>query len=1016
MDPSIHVLHVEDDPLDRDRVREVLAHAGNFSVVDATRLREFELLLAEEEWDCVLTDLQLSGYTGLDVLDRVRATHPSVPVVFLTGSGSEEYAVEAMKRGAADYILKTPPHYAKLPFVLRKAVETQRARQGTLRAERALEQSEAAYRQLFEANPHPMWILDAGTAAFLEVNASARQHYGWTREEFLQMRLPDIEAPIETARRGWGGQGEVQLAALPGRRHRRKDGTVIYVDVSTNPLSWNGRRAEVMLVHDVTDRVSIEEEIQEAFGEISTVYQAAPIGIALVSDGMVLRTNPAFSEITGYAREQLMGLAVDELFASPEDARRFWDVADPQLVSVGRYTCQRQLWRGDRTARWVRLTVQAIDREAPRAGAIWVAEDVEEVQRAELALRKLAEDLAEAQRLGHLGSWSIDAANGRLTWSAEQCRLMGFDAGSAPPTFEDFLTHIHEADRAIVIEARDRMRQRGEPIDIEFRVRPPGGGERWINGLGRAERGPDGRVVRIYGTDHDITAGKLAQEKLRRSRDYYLTVFEDLPTPIWRSGLDAKCDYFNRTWLAFTGRTMEQELGDGWVEGVHPEDRDRCMAAYLDHFNRREPFEIEYRLRHASGGYRLIRDLGRPFDDLDGHFAGFVGACFDLTERVHAEQALRDSELRFRALVDEAADSLFIHDLDGNILDCNEGACDRLGYTRGELLAMTVADVDPVAAGIGHEELRRLFASVLGRKLVIEGRHRCKDGNEFPVEVRIAGVKLDDRIYVIALARDMTERKRAEGMLQEASERWEMAAESAGIGLYDLDIASGTLQFDDRLLKMFGWRRDEFSGRLEQWTQAVHPEDWPRVSSNFEDSLREELPHRGAEYRIVRPDGAVRWIVAYRKVFRDATGQPLRLIGVCEDVTDRKNMELALRESETRFRALIETTTDFIAILNPEGLIKYVSPSVKQVMGYEPEEVLGRSNFEFVHLDDVDRAQETLVGLVARPGGTASLELRLRSSDGSYRRLDVLGRNLLDMPLLHGIVITARDLTGRVVP
>jgi PAS domain S-box-containing protein len=108
---------------------------------------------------------------------------------------------------------------------------------------------------------------------------------------------------------------------------------------------------------------------------------------------------------------------------------------------------------------------------------------------------------------------------------------------------------------------------------------------------------------------------------------------------IWRSGLDAKCDYFNKTWLAFTGRTIQQEMGDGWAEGVHPEDLDRCVAHYLDRFHRREPFEMEYRLRRHDGEYRWIFDRGVPFTDDTGAFAGFIGSCVDVHERRLAQDA-----------------------------------------------------------------------------------------------------------------------------------------------------------------------------------------------------------------------------------------------------------------------------------------------------------------------------------------------------------------------------------------
>jgi PAS domain S-box-containing protein len=123
----------------------------------------------------------------------------------------------------------------------------------------------------------------------------------------------------------------------------------------------------------------------------------------------------------------------------------------------------------------------------------------------------------------------------------------------------------------------------------------------------------------------------------------YRLLVEHSPVMVWRAGLEAKCDYFNDRWLAFTGRSVEQELGDGWTEGVHPDDLDRCMAHYLDHFERREPFAMEYRLRRRDGVYRWIFDRGVPFADEEGAFLGYIGSCVDVDDR-HRAQAERERQ------------------------------------------------------------------------------------------------------------------------------------------------------------------------------------------------------------------------------------------------------------------------------------------------------------------------------------------------------------------------------------
>lgn len=117
----------------------------------------------------------------------------------------------------------------------------------------------------------------------------------------------------------------------------------------------------------------------------------------------------------------------------------------------------------------------------------------------------------------------------------------------------------------------------------------------------------------------------------------YRLILESSPNMVWRAGLDAKCDYFNKTWLDFTGRTAEQELGDGWAQGVHTDDLERCVKTYMDAFEKQEPFEMEYRLKRHDGVYRIINDRGVPFYLKDGGFAGYIGSCMDVTEKIEGE-------------------------------------------------------------------------------------------------------------------------------------------------------------------------------------------------------------------------------------------------------------------------------------------------------------------------------------------------------------------------------------------
>jgi PAS domain S-box-containing protein len=151
-----------------------------------------------------------------------------------------------------------------------------------------------------------------------------------------------------------------------------------------------------------------------------------------------------------------------------------------------------------------------------------------------------------------------------------------------------------------------------------------------------------GKLVGTQSAVRDITERKLAEQSLRESEERFRLVANAAPVMIWKSGPDKLCNYFNQTWLEFTGRPLETELGNGWAESVHPDDLAKCLEIYTHSFESRWPFRMEYRLRRRDGEYRWIDDTGVPIVNPDGSFVGYIGSCVDITDRKRGEEALRN--------------------------------------------------------------------------------------------------------------------------------------------------------------------------------------------------------------------------------------------------------------------------------------------------------------------------------------------------------------------------------------
>ncbi|OGT89486.1 MAG: hypothetical protein A2514_04725 [Gammaproteobacteria bacterium RIFOXYD12_FULL_61_37] len=229
-----------------------------------------------------------------------------------------------------------------------------------------------------------------------------------------------------------------------------------------------------------------------------------------------------------------------------------------------------------------------------------------------------------------------------------------------------------------------------------------------------AHRDEGGAVTYYSSIMRDIVHFKLLEQRLQSSLDFHLKLMQQFPNPIWRVDRDGKCDYVNRAWLDFTGRTLEQELGDGWAEGTHPEDRERRLGTFLSAFNRREPFVLEYRTRHRDGRYHWLLDHGAPYTDLDGEFAGYLGTCHDIEERRRYQ-----SQLEYQAHHDALTGLP-----NRNLLADRIGQAINHARRHGSLVAVLFLDLDNfkvINDSLGHETGDRLLVAA-GERLTTSVR------------------------------------------------------------------------------------------------------------------------------------------------------------------------------------------------------------------------------------------------------------------------------------------------------
>jgi PAS domain S-box-containing protein len=402
---------------------------------------------------------------------------------------------------------------------------------------------------------------------------------------------------------------------------------------------------------DITDRTLADESLQRSEERNRAILRAIPDLMFLqTADGVYLDyqvrdTRDLLVPPAGFLGKNMRDVLPPGLSESLSSCfRRAQETDEPQVVEY-RLTL-------DGEERWYEARIVTTEGDK----MLSVVREITDRKRAEEALQGAQESLTIALEASQMGTWDLDLTrdfSGHRSLRHDQ--IFGYDTPQAEWGREIAKRHIVEEDRPLFDEAFERAMATGT-LDFEARVRWSDGSVHWMAARGRFYFDENGRPTRGAGVNFDISRRRQAEESLRESEERFRNMADNAPVMIWMSGVDKLCTYFNRQWLIFSGRNIEEELGMGWADGVHPEDCKHCIETYNNAFDRREPFTMEYRLRRADREFRWVLDTGTPRFSPTSEFLGYVGSCIDITERKAAEESLEDlSGQLIRAREDECA-------------------------------------------------------------------------------------------------------------------------------------------------------------------------------------------------------------------------------------------------------------------------------------------------------------------------------------------------------------------------
>ncbi len=456
----------------------------------------------------------------------------------------------------------------------------------------------------------------------------------------------------------------------------------------------------------------------------------------------------------------------------------------------------------------------------------------------------------------------------------------------------------------------------------------------------------------------DIAERKHVEVALKESEQRFRAIFEGAIDGILLADIETKKFHAaNKIICEMLGYSLKEIKNLGVVD-IHPKEALPFAMEQFDKLVRGEitkTTELPVKRKDDSVFYAEISTVLLKVD------AGtyLMGTFRDITERKRVEEALRESEKKYRAVVDISPDGIAIASK-GRHVFANQSLARIFGVSDPDkLLGKPIMDyIHPDYRKIVRERIESQTKRGVLAPLIEEKMMRA-DGTVIHTEVAAAPLEYQGEQAVLAIIRDITERKQAEEVLRESQERFKIAAQSASDLIWDWDIPTGRLQWFGAIDELLGYAPGKFPRTIEAWEKVIHPDDHDRVMAALDHHLKEQAPYN-EEYRVRLKDGAYRYWTDRGTVLRDSEGNPLKMVGACTDITERKQAGTALRESEERFRKLVETMKVGLASIDEKGVLTYVNEYFSKMLGYTIDEMIGRSTLDFYYDEESRKTQEEI--------------------------------------------------------
>jgi PAS domain S-box-containing protein len=634
------------------------------------------------------------------------------------------------------------------------------------------------------------------------------------------------------------------------------------------------------------------------------------------------------------------------------------------------------------------------------------------------------------------GMWHWNAQNNTYALDATFWQTLGYDEHEVPQRPDAWQAVMHPDDwQATLEQAHAHCADPTQPYDQVVRFQHKDGSTVWLRSRGVAIRDEHGQPLHMVGAYSNVTSFKEAEHKdsehnnathrdterteaqarAQKSTPWYDTILENQKAYIIKTDTESNYTYANRLFLERFNLDPDTYLGTSSMDSIFIDDHPKALATVRACFEQPyQAFSVTLRKPMAAGIFKASEWDFMALTDDAGNISEILCVGIDVTQQLETERALKASEAQFRFIAENTSDGIVV--FAGDQVTYASPAYERmLGYSLEELQQRNQQN----AYWLIHPDDRDYFIATLEhtmrqqhRDVTIEYRAQCQDGRYIWREDHMTLLYEDRNLpaQTIVVARDISERKQAEGDLQRTTTLLEDAQRIANMGGWELDVATNEVILTKQVYAIHELPLDVPVDKT-LGISFYHPEDQPIIADALEQAIKQQQPF-DVQCRFITAKGNHRWVRSSGYPVLE-NGQVTRLIGMFQDITEQKEAELALRESENRYRLLADNSRDLISLRQLDHTLIYASPAYERLFGYNHGELALLSPETLLHPDDLEHFR-AIYQVLLRDHTPQAMQYRLKKKDGTYVWIEVYVSIITDgVSGEQRILASSRDITDR---